>query len=134
MDDGPNGPYHGSVSTWPTQVLHTTATVHSRHLVDPMGHGPTIVTNGVNRMRKSMSLFGAVVLVAWAATEASAADVTGVIQTIDPTANALTLSNGTQFSIGPTIKGDAFKPGDKVKVTFAISGKKRIISKLEAVK
>lgn len=85
-------------------------------------------------MRKPMSLLGAVACLSLIATEVSAADVTGVIQTIDPAANAITLSNGKQYAIGPNLKLDSFKTGDKVKVTFGVSGKKRTVSKVEAAK
>ncbi len=85
-------------------------------------------------MRKSMSLLGAAAFFSLTATGASAADVTGVIQTIDLAANAITLSDGKQYAIGPSLKLDSFKAGSKVKATFAVSGNKRTVSKLEAVK
>lgn len=50
--------------------------------------GSTISVNGVNRMRKPMSLLGAVAWLSPFATEASAADLTGGIRAIDPVANA----------------------------------------------
>jgi len=85
-------------------------------------------------MRKSMSLLGAAAFLSLVTTAVSAADVTGVIQTIDPAANAITLSDGKQYAIGPTLKINSFKAGNKVKVTYAVSGNKRTVSKLEAVK
>lgn len=85
-------------------------------------------------MRKPMFLLGAVACLSLIATEASAAEVTGVIQTIDPAAKAITLSNGQRYAIGPTLKLDSFKSGDKVRVTFGVSGKKRMASKVEAAK
>lgn len=85
-------------------------------------------------MRRPMSLLGAVACLSLIATEAGAADVTGIIRTIDPAANAITLSDGKQYAIGPTLKLDSFKAGDKVKVTFGVSGKKRMVSKVEAAK
>jgi len=85
-------------------------------------------------MRKPMSLLGAVVLLSAVATEVSATETTGVIKTIDPKASAITFSNGQQYEIGPNLKLDSFKSGDKVKVTFSMSGKKRMVSKVEAAK
>jgi len=55
---------------------------------------------------------------------ASAADVTGTIQAIDPSAGTVTLDNGQTFMLTSSLKSQAanWKPGDKVKVTYTGSG------------
>ena len=72
-------------------------------------------------MRKSVialaaaALFGAVAM-------ASAADVTGMIKSIDTTAKTVTLDNGDVFKFPTTFDAAKFKVGDKVKVTYTGTG------------
>ena len=76
-------------------------------------------------MRKSVialaaaALFGVVSI-------AAAADVTGTIKSIDPSAATVTLDNGQTFALSATLKSQAanWKVGDKVKVTFEGTGAK----------
>ena len=57
---------------------------------------------------------------------ASAADVTGTIKSIDPSAATVTLDNGQTFGLSAALKSQAanWKVGDKVKVTFEGTGAK----------
>ena len=57
---------------------------------------------------------------------ASAADVTGTIKSIDPSAATVTLDNGQTFALSAALKSQAanWKVGDKVKVTFEGTGAK----------
>jgi Cu/Ag efflux protein CusF len=49
---------------------------------------------------------------------AGAAEVTGVIKSIDAANNAITLDNGKTYKLSESIKPADWKEGDKVKVTY----------------
>jgi uncharacterized oligopeptide transporter (OPT) family protein len=53
---------------------------------------------------------------------ASAAEVSGTIQSVDVTASMITLDNGKSYKLPATIKASDWKVGDKVKVTFEEKG------------
>jgi hypothetical protein len=74
-------------------------------------------------MRKLMIAASAAALLATVSI-AAATDVTGTIQSIDPSAGTLTLDNGQTFMLSSPMKKQAanWKVGDKVKITFSGSG------------
>ena len=74
-------------------------------------------------MRKLMIAASAAALLATVSI-ATAADVTGTIQAVDPSAGTVTLDNGQTFMLTSSLKSQAanWKPGDKVKITFTGSG------------
>jgi uncharacterized protein DUF1344 len=78
-----------------------------------------------NSMRKLMIAASAAALLA-SVSIATAADVTGTIQAVDPSAGTVTLDNGQTFMLSTTLKKEAanWKPGDKVKVTYTGTGAK----------
>ena len=49
---------------------------------------------------------------------ANAADVTGMIKSIDSTKGLITLDNGKEYTLAPSIKPTDWKVGEKVKVTY----------------
>jgi opacity protein-like surface antigen len=82
--------------------------------------------NSSNRrtsMRKLMIAASAAALLATVSI-AAAADVTGTIQSVDPSAGTVTLDNGQTFMLSSSLKSQAanWKIGDKVKVTYQGSG------------
>ena len=76
-------------------------------------------------MRKSVIALAAVALFG-VVSIAAAADVTGTIKSIDPSAATVTLDNGQTFMLSTALKSQAanWKVGDKVKVTFDGTGAK----------
>jgi ABC-type molybdate transport system substrate-binding protein len=76
-------------------------------------------------MRKLMIAASAAALLATVSI-AAAADVTGTIQSVDPSAGTVTLDNGQTFMLTSSLKSQAanWKVGDKVKVTYSGSGAK----------
>ena len=49
---------------------------------------------------------------------ANAAVVTGMIKSIDSTKGLITLDNGKEYALAPSIKPTDWKVGEKVKVTY----------------
>jgi Cu/Ag efflux protein CusF len=74
-------------------------------------------------MRKLMIAASAAALLA-TVSMATAADVTGTIKSIDPSAGTVTLDNGQTFNLASNLKSQAanWKVGDKVKITYEGSG------------
>jgi len=70
------------------------------------------------------ALFGAVSI-------ASAADVTGMIKSIDTTAKTVTLDNGEMYKFPSTFDAANFKVGDKVKVTYTGTGSSMTASDIQ---
>ena len=68
-------------------------------------------------MRKFMFAATAAALLA-GFSFANATDVTGTIKSIDLTKGMITLDNGKDFALAPTIKPTDWKVGEKVKVTY----------------
>ena len=68
-------------------------------------------------MRKLMLAASAAALLA-GITVANATDVTGTIKSIDPTKGMITLDDGKEFLLAPSIKPTEWKVGEKVKVTY----------------
>ena len=68
-------------------------------------------------MRKFMFAATAAALLAGISI-ANATDVTGTIKSIDLTKGMITLDNGKDFALAPTIKPTDWKVGEKVKVTY----------------
>lgn len=85
-------------------------------------------------MRTSLSILGAVTSLCTVGSAASATDINGTITTIYPSVKAFTLNDGKLYVLAPSLSLDAFKIGDRVKVTFGSSGKKRQVSRIEAIK
>lgn len=52
------------------------------------------------------------------ATSAFAADVTGVIKSMDVAKDTVTLADGSMYTAPSTIKLDKFKIGEKVKISY----------------
>jgi Cu/Ag efflux protein CusF len=59
-----------------------------------------------------------------AASLANAADMTGMIKSIDAAKDAITLDNGKVLSLPASTKIASFKVGEKVKVTYTESNNK----------
>ena len=59
-----------------------------------------------------------------ALAQASAADMTGMIKSIDAAKDAITLDNGKVLSLPASTKIASFKVGEKVKVTYTESNNK----------
>ena len=68
-------------------------------------------------MRKFMFAAPAAALLAGISI-ANATDVTGTIKSIDLTKGMITLANGKELALAPTIKPTDWKVGEKVKVTY----------------
>ena len=70
-------------------------------------------------MRKLMIAAAAAALFA-SVSIAAAADVTGSITAVDPTAGTVTLDSGQTFTVGEALKADIanWKVGQKVKITY----------------
>jgi len=54
---------------------------------------------------------------------AQAADATGAIKSIDTAKDMVTLDNGSTFMVSKSVKLSDLKVGEKVKVTYTMSGK-----------
>lgn len=67
-------------------------------------------------------------------TVARAADVTAKVKSIDTAKSTITLADGKVYEVGKTLNLGSLKVGDKVKVTYDISGKAQVASKVEVVK
>jgi len=72
-------------------------------------------------MRKSAIALAAAAIFG-AVSTASAADVSGMIKSIDTTAKTVTLDNGSVYKLPATFDAAKFKVGDKVKVTYSGTG------------
>jgi hypothetical protein len=57
------------------------------------------------------------------AGSAYAADATGTIKTLDAAKSMVTLDNGATYDIAKGVSLSGFKIGEKVKVTYTLSGK-----------
>jgi Cu/Ag efflux protein CusF len=80
-------------------------------------------------MRKMMLAASAAALLA-AVSTANAAEVTGMIKSIDASAGSITLDNGKTYKLPASIKASAWKVGEKVKVTFTEAGGQMTVSAL----
>ncbi len=63
-----------------------------------------------------------------------AAEQVGTIKSIDIKANAITLTDGTTYALGKTVKIATLKAGEKVKITYDVSGKTMTASKVDPAK
>ena len=68
-------------------------------------------------MRKLMFAASAAALLAGISI-ANAADVTGMIKSIDSTKGMITLDDGKEYTLASSIKPTDWKVGEKVKVTY----------------
>lgn len=85
-------------------------------------------------MRRSLSILGAISCLCTVGGAAGATDINGTITTIYPSVKAFTLNDGKLYELAPSLSLDAFRIGDRVKVTYATSGETRRVSKIEAAR
>ena len=81
-------------------------------------------------MRKFVFPTAAVALLG-AISAASAADVVGVIKSIDSAKEMVTLDNGSSYTAPSSMKLSDFKVGQKVDLTYSGSGAKMEISAIK---
>ncbi|MGO4682159.1 DUF1344 domain-containing protein [Hyphomicrobium sp. 2TAF46] len=84
-------------------------------------------------MRKLILITSVVTLMA-APMTVQAVDVTSKVKGIDTAKHTITLSDGKVYQIGQSFDLGPLKVGDRVKVTYDVSGKDQIASKVEIVK
>ena len=77
---------------------------------------------------KTLMLTAATAAFVAVATVASAADMTGTIESIDTAKDTITLDNGQVFSLPSQAKVASYKVGEKVKVTYTKSNNKMDVS------
>jgi len=69
-------------------------------------------------------------------TMASAAEISGKVQAVDPGGKSITLDNGTTLMIPATAKVDkkALMPGADVKVSYEEKGGQKVVNSLQVTK
>jgi ABC-type phosphate transport system substrate-binding protein len=69
-------------------------------------------------------------------TMASAAEISGKVQAVDPAGKSITLDNGTTLMIPATAKVDkkALTPGADVKVSYEEKGGQKVVNSLQVTK
>jgi len=73
-------------------------------------------------MRALIGAATAALLIGFAGS-AYAAEATGVIKSLDPAKDTITLDNGSSYDVAKDVKLTAFKVGEKVTITYSQSGK-----------
>jgi ABC-type proline/glycine betaine transport system substrate-binding protein len=88
----------------------------------------------MKKMLKASAL--ALVAVLALGTMASAAEMSGKVQAVDPAGKSITLDNGTTLMIPATAKVDkkALMPGADVKVSFDEKSGQKIVNSLQVAK
>jgi Cu/Ag efflux protein CusF len=81
-------------------------------------------------MRK-LVIPAAAALMAMSVSFAWAADVTGVIKSINANAHEIVLDDGKTYSLPQSIKMTDFKEGDKIMVSAEVQNGKNVVSKVE---
>lgn len=66
----------------------------------------------------------AVIAMSLAAFGANAATINGVVRSVDPKHDAITLQDGSVFALAEGSEAENFKPGTKVTITYAKQGGK----------
>jgi hypothetical protein len=86
-------------------------------------------------MRKLvMTAAAAAVLASGSAAFAAVKHTTGTVQTYDQTAMSLVLDDGSTFTLSKTFKDPGLKAGEKVRVSWDMSGKDKIAEAVKIVK
>ena len=83
-------------------------------------------------MRKSVIAATAVALAAVVSTAAFAGTITGTIQSVNKSGDAITLSDGKTFTLPEGIEAETLKPGEKVVVTYTTKAGKLAVSSIRA--
>jgi Cu/Ag efflux protein CusF len=73
----------------------------------------------------------AAIALAAAASVSYAADATGMIKSLDPAKDMITLDNGSTFVAPTSVKLSEFKVGEKVRVDYTKSGDKMEITSIK---
>jgi Protein of unknown function (DUF1344) len=87
------------------------------------------------KMLKAVAL-GALVAVLALGTIASAAEVSGKVQAVDPGGKSITLDNGTMLMIPASAKVDkkALAPGAEVKASYEEKNGMKVVNSLQVAK
>jgi len=86
-------------------------------------------------MRKLiMSVAAAAVLASGGAAFAAVKHTTGTVKTYDGTAMSLVLDDGSTFTLPKALKNPGLKAGEKVRVSWDMSGKHKIAEAVRIVK
>jgi hypothetical protein len=75
----------------------------------------------------------AIACVLLTASLAVAADIEGVIKSVDPSGRMITLEDGTQLTVPATAKVEAgaLKPGSHVKASFQSQGTAKVVTAIQ---
>ena len=82
-------------------------------------------------MRRIVTGIVTAMLLAFSAIAASAMDVQGKIQSVDPGEHTITLDNGTKIWISDTMATDDLKEGAEVKVSYEEKDGKNVATTVE---
>ena len=82
-------------------------------------------------MRRIVTGIVTAVLLAFSAIAASAMDVEGKIQSVDPNEHTITLNDGTKIWIPDTTAADDLKEGAEVKVSYEEKDGKNVATSVE---
>ena len=82
-------------------------------------------------MRRLLTGFVVLMLLAFSAMAASAVDVEGKIQSVDPGERTITLDNGTKVWISDAMASDELKEGAEVKVSYEEKDGKNVATSVE---
>ena len=86
-------------------------------------------------MRKIIvSVAAAALLASGSVAFAAVKHTTGTIKTFDATAMSLVLDNGSTFTLPETFKDPGLKVGEKVRVSWGMSGKNKVVEAVKIVK
>lgn len=64
----------------------------------------------------------------------AATQTSGTVKSCDSHTNTLTLADGSTYTLKKDVKAMGLKPGEKVTISWDMSGKKRIAEKVSVVK
>jgi hypothetical protein len=82
-------------------------------------------------MRKLMIAVGAAALIAGSSIAALAAEATGAITAVDPTAATVTLDSGQTFTRPASVDAASLQVGQKVMITYEEAGGKMTASEVK---
>lgn len=86
-------------------------------------------------MRKLIVSAAAVALLASGSMAfAAVKHMTGTVKTIDATAKSLVLADGSTFTLSKTFKNPGLKAGEKVSVSWDMSGKNKVAEAVKILK
>ena len=86
-------------------------------------------------MRKLIVTAAAAALLAsGGAAFAAVKHTTGTVKTFDGTAMSLVLDNGSTFTLSKAVKDPGIKPGEKVRVSWDMSGKNKVAEAVKIMK